>query len=176
MKIHHFILSIACVSLLVSGCRKDPEQAVEKDFISFTKPHGWLMQDITQEDDKHKSVLLRKQGMFSSGFITITLAEEDIEPEVWILEQRDSLDRGDVFSFTDENFTMTGPAEYGIYKSESAEFTQVYFGADYIGAVHAIKQDGYSVLILEAGSVPDREMNEAGFQIIRESFRIGQQR
>lgn len=172
MKIHVFIFALLATALLASACSREPEAEIEREFISFTKPYGWNMEEIDLQTDAHESLMVRKQGMFSSGFITIMYADEEIDGTDWILQHRNDLNQSDSFNLTEENFTLNGPGEYGDYETVSASFTQQYAGAEYMGEMHAFQDSGKSVLIMEAGSVIDGDINEPEFQIIRDSFRI----
>lgn len=169
------ILALGIV-FLISGCRQEPKEHVQRDYVSFIKPHGWILQDITDQNDNFDTVLLRKQGMFSSGFVTITSINEELEPESWLKTHSDALAEQDVFTFTDETFSYTGASEYAGFPAESAEFTQIYFGAEYEGVMYAFTQSGHSVLVLEAGTTADRKVNKAGFRIVSESLRINEVR
>ncbi|MCH8557710.1 MAG: hypothetical protein LAT84_07810 [Balneolia bacterium] len=169
------ILVFVTVLMLV-GCRKKPMENIERDYVSFTKPQGWLLQDITDKNDNFDTVLLRKQGMFSSGFVTITSINEELEPESWLRSHSDMMAGQEVFTFTDETFSFTGASEYAGFPAESAEFTQIYFGAEYEGVMFAFTHSGYSVLVLEAGTIADREINKAGFSVVSESLRINEAR
>ena len=167
-----FIFTLLGIALLISSCSREPEAEIELDFIAFTKPHGWNMEEIDLKTDAHESLMVRKQGMFSSGFITIMYADEQIDGTDWILQHRNNLNQSDSFNLTEDNFRLTGAGQYGPYETVSASFTQQYAGAEYMGKMYAFEDGGTSVLIMEAGSVIDEDINEPEFEIIRESFRI----
>ena len=147
-----------------------PENRFENNVFSFNYSEDWNITDSEEIEDGIYYVSVEKNGLDSSGLMTIISFEELIDLDESILMNIEQLQDNPVVN--NLNFDATIDSEFNSIKSRSANFNFITMGIKREGVIYGFSSKNNSVVILKQEALEDKNENIEGFETIQNSFEI----
>lgn len=166
------LLILLLVVFASISCQETPETKFKKDGVSFIVPKGWEITDEENFYDEGYYLAIEKDGLSSSGLITVTWVNGEFELNEWIEEHKVEIKNSNFGENSDVVFGDTYESKFNSFNALSMSYTFTSFGLKHDGIIHVFheKEKTFSLLIQEA--TEDKSKNKGGFEFIEKSFRI----
>ncbi len=164
-------LYFVLILIFLSSCKETPETKFKKDGISLTCPKGWAITEEEKVDDGYY-LAIEKDGIYSSGIVTISWANNDVDLSVWLELIKQEFVSNPVYKNSDLEFSENFETNYNGINSISVKFTATILKLKHEGMLHVFNKNGKSVFVLEQVAVDDKIKNKNGFKIIEQSFKL----
>lgn len=167
-------INFLIVLIVFTSCLPTPSEKFEEDGISFTCPKGWkIIKD--EEFESHGDgglVTIEKDGIFSSGSITLIWIKEGYDLDNWEISEEKNLIYKLISNNLNLQFGERKQNQYAGINSSSTSFTSNTMGIELEGIIHYLQigDKSISISILEAPE--DRLKNRNGFYFIEKSFSV----
>lgn len=156
----------------LSSC-ESPEVDFKMKDVSFTCPKGWRItetEDYVEEDGYYVSI--EKDGLNSSGIVTIEWVADSFDLELWIETFKVELQNNIIFKTADLSFGDLYDSEFSGYETVSVDFYMNLFGLKHEGKYSVFHHENKTISVLKQGANEDVNANEPGFSIIENSFNV----
>lgn len=177
-----FLIFSFLFSLIIISCKEKenykveinndevPENRFESNVFSFNYPEDWNITDSEEIEGGIYYMSIEKNGIDSSGLMTIVSFEELIDLDEYIKMNIEQLQNNPVVK--NLNFDTTKDSDFNKIKSRSSNFDFKTMGIKHEGIIYAFNSENNSVVILKQEAIEDRKENAEGFTTIRSSFEI----
>lgn len=164
------------ISLLIffvsNSCQEAPEEQFEKDGVSLISPKGWKITDEENLDNQGYYLSIEKEGLNSSGLITLSWLNDELELHEWINIHKDKMKNNIIYKNSNLIFEDIHENKFNNLNTTSLNFTVSLLGLKHEGIIHFFHKEEktFSFLIQEA--IEDKNKNRRGFELIEQSFKI----
>ncbi len=164
------ILSVTTSCLRLPEKKKDKgvPNIVDRDSYTFSHPGDWEVteEELVEEGAYYMSI--EKKGFESSGLMTITAFDYDIDLDALVNLNLEELQSNKLF----RNFTASQITEdtFNTVTAKSATYHFRIIGMDHEGEIIVFQHQGKTYSILKQGANEDEKDNEEGFAMIEGSF------
>jgi hypothetical protein len=168
----NFVVILLSV-LLFGACSESKETPFSQFGISFTCPAGWIVSDSQEYGDGVGCyIAVEKEGISSSGILTIATAELDDSGDLStsLSSYQDFIKGQSLYSAL--KFEGEKETDYGKYKGLSAKYTANIMGLPHEGRMFVFAVDDKVYCVTEQEATEDKKKNEAGFKTLKESLSI----
>ncbi len=162
--------------LLVTSCipfgnkkeDKGVPSTVERKDFAFSLPSDWKVTEEEMIDEGAFYMSVEKKGMDSSGLITITAFDYEVDLPALIELNLEELQSNSLFG----KFTYGDIAAdtFNTIPAQSSTYNFRIIGLDHEGEIIVFTSQEKTYSILKQGAIEDREDNKDGFRIIEEGF------
>jgi hypothetical protein len=158
------ILFVICFS-----CTEQKSIHVDIYGISFNCPSGWK---ITEKEDygAAKYICIEKKGITSSGLVTMSFIEGDIELYEYLQFMQESFLGQEVFK--DLVFQQAKESYYGKYKGIVSSYTAKIMFIKHKGEIYIFHENGITMALIKQEAIEDHEENLQGFETIKKSLSL----
>lgn len=164
------LLTFVCLIFINAGCTKtSPEKPFSQFGVSFTCPSGWEIDEASEMAPGYY-ISIEKTGMNSSGIVSIMIAEEEIDLNVYLSAFQEGISSQSLYSQLNMSETVEGKC--GEYPGICAHYTASIMKLPHEGRMYAFSTNGKTIYVLEQEATEDKKENAAGFKTIRESLTI----
>ena len=170
-KMKRFSLVLVAVMALFVICFSCAEKSVRVDIygISFNCPPGWKVTE-TEDYGTAKYISIEKKGISSSGLVTMSFTEENIELDEYLqIVQESFLDQG---VFKDLVFQQAKETDYGKYQGIVSSYTFEVMSIKHTGKIYVFYENGIIMALVHQEAIEDHTKNLPGFETIEESLRL----
>ncbi|MDF4204879.1 hypothetical protein PXD56_18060 [Maribacter sp. SA7] len=166
------LLVFASIFIFLTSCSESKPANFERDGVVMTSPAGWGITDQENIDDQGYYLSIEKDGFDSSGIITMTWLNGEIDLNEWILIYQDELVNNIIYKNSNLDFTDPSDDHYNDIDTTSIQFTASILGLGHEGVIHFFHKGDKTFALLKQQAVEDNLVNKPGFDLIEESFRI----
>lgn len=166
------LLILLLIILTCISCQETPEEKFEKNGVSLISPKGWEITDRENLDNQGYYLSIEKDGINSSGIITLSWVNFELEIIEWINVHKDEMRNNFIYKNSNLVFKDIYENKFNQLNTTSIEFTVSILGIKHQGIIHFFHEKGktFSLLIQEA--IEDKKKNRNGFELIEQSFSI----
>ena len=163
MKNYLIILFCSFISFL------NAQKKFNKEGVSFNIPKDWSITEEEDWDGEGYYLSVEKDGLDSSGMVTMTWINGEIDLDEWLEETKTdfktNLGKNSKLKFDKEVSTT-----YNNIESKSVSYTFSLIGFKHRGNIILFYKNGKSFLMIKQEANEDIKKNKKGFVIIEESF------
>jgi len=164
-----YILMALILSVFIS-CNESPKVKFERDGISLICPKGWNIADEENIDDEGYYISIEKDGFGSSGIITITWVNDNIDLYSYLDAFKENLKSNIIYKNSNLIFEPVIENEFNSISSISSTYKVRIIGMEHEGIIHIFFKNNKTIAVLKQEAVEDRIINKTGFEIIERSF------
>ena len=180
----HMNRQILIISLLflISSCKENlkykaelnshkiQDNRFESKVVSFNFPEDWSITDNEEIEEGIYYVAVEKNGLDSSGLMTIVSFEELIDLDGSITMNIEELQNNPMLN--NLSFESIKNSKFNGIAARSTSFSFKTMGIKHEGLVYAFSSKNNSVVILSQEALEDKKENSHGFDMIERSFEI----
>ena len=166
------LLLIASLFLFITSCSESKPAKFERDGVSITSPTGWGITDEENIDDLGYYLSVEKDGFDSSGIITITWVNGEMDLNEWVYIYKEELENNIIYKNSNLNFKSVSEDSFNDINSTSLKFTASILGLDHEGNIHFFYKGDKTFAILIQQAIEDNTENKSGFDLIEKSFSV----
>ena len=167
----NFLISIL-ILFTCSSCQETPQAKFEKDGISLTSPKGWKITDEGNIEDQGYFLSIEKDGLNSSGLITLSWVIGEFDLNEWIEIYKDELKNNLVYRNSNLSFSNEKQDKFNGITTTSLEYSVSLFGLKHEGIIHFFYENNKTFALLKQEAIEDKIKNKNGFELIERSFKI----
>lgn len=160
------------IVLFISSCQESPEAKFEKDGVSFISPEGWEVTEEENLDNEGYYLAIERDGFNSSGLITITWANYEIDLDEWLNVYVDDLKSNIIYKNSNISFSNVIESEFSEISTKTISFKVSIVGVKHEGVISAFYANNRTFSILKQEAIEDKLDNKKGFDLIEKSFKI----
>jgi hypothetical protein len=155
-----------------NSCQETPQTKFEMDGVSLISPKGWKITDEENLDDQGYYLSIEKDGLNSSGLVTLSWINTKLDLNEWINGHRDEMKNNVIYKNSNLIFGDEVNNTFNNINTTSLDFTMSVFGVKHQGIIHFFyeKEKTFSLLMQEA--IEDKVKNKSGFELIEKSLKI----
>ncbi|QXP58996.1 hypothetical protein [Olleya sp. HaHaR_3_96] len=176
------LMSSLLFFLIITSCRnkehyageaKTTETAItkfENNILAFNFPEDW---NITESEEIEKGIFylsVEKEGLDSSGIMTIISFENLIELDESIMMNIAELQNNSLIQ--NLNFDTIKDSKFNAITARALHFNFKTIGIKHEGIIYAFSNATNSVVILKQEALEDQKENVDGFSTIENSFKM----
>lgn len=165
-------LILLSILITCNACQETPEAKFERDGVTLTSPKGWEITDEENLDGEGYYLSIEKDGLNSSGFISVSWINGELDMEQWISIYRDELQNNIIYKNSNFVFGTRSESTYNGINTTSLNYTVSVIGVDHRGVMHFFYEKEKTFALLTQEAIEDIAKNKKGFQLIEESFSI----
>lgn len=165
------IYSILILLVFVS-CKDTPQTMFKKDGVFLTCPKGWKITDKDSLDGQGYYLSIEKAGLNSSGLITITWINNELDQNEWINSYKDGLRNNLIYKNSNLTFGDIIENQFNNINSTSVNFKVSILGVKHDGVIHVFSEKNKTFSILKQEAIEDKIKNIRGFELIEHSLKI----
>ncbi|WP_324025576.1 hypothetical protein QSV08_20675 [Maribacter sp. BPC-D8] len=166
------LILIASIFLFLTSCSESKPAKFERDGVSITSPTGWGITDEENIDDLGYYLSVEKDGFDSSGIITITWVNGEMDLNEWVDIYKEELENNIIYKNSKLNFKSVAEGSFNDINSTSLKFTASILGLDHEGDIHFFYKGDKTFAILIQQATEDNATNKPGFDLIEKSFSV----
>lgn len=155
-----------------NSCQETPQAEFEKDGISLTSPKGWKITDEENLDDQGYYLSIEKDGPNSSGLITLSWVNGEIDLDKWKSIYKNELKSNIIYRNSNLRFAKENQDKFNDINTTSVVFTVSIFGLKHEGIIHFFYESDKTFALLKQEAFEDKIKNKNGFEFIEHSFKI----
>lgn len=155
-----------------NSCQEASETEFKKDGISLTSPKGWKITDQENLDDQGYYLSIEKEGLNSSGLISISWINGELDLKEWINMYKDELRNNIIYKNSNLIFEKENKSMFNNINTTSLNFSTSLLGINHEGNIHFFYEKGRTFAILKQEAIEDQVKNKHGFKLIEQSFKI----
>ncbi|WP_103072340.1 hypothetical protein [Aquimarina sediminis] len=167
--------SILFSILILSICSFSQETSqtkFEKQGVSLTYSKGWKITYEENLEDQGYYLSIEKDGLNSSGIITLSWINRELDLNNWITIYKNEL-RNDInFSNSNLRFAKESRDKFNTINTMSVKFTASIHGLKHEGIIHFFYENNKAFAIIKHEAIEDKTKNKDGFELIERSFTI----
>ncbi|MBL4746842.1 MAG: hypothetical protein JKY08_10795 [Flavobacteriaceae bacterium] len=166
------LLILLLIIFACNSCQETQEDKFEKDGVSLTSPNGWKITDKENLSNQGYYLCIEKDGLNSSGLITLIWVNGEFELNEWINIHKEEMKNNIIYKNSNLVFGDIHENKFNNLNTSSLKFTFSLFGVKHQGVIHAFykKEKTFYLLIQEA--IEDQYKNRRGLELIEQSFKI----
>ncbi len=169
MKNFKFLLLILFV---YTSCQETPQAKFERDGISLTSPKGWNVSDEENIDNQGYYLSIEKDGLNSSGVITISWINNELDLNESINIYQNELRNNIISKNSNLTFENQKKNKFNEINTTSVNYTFSILGLKHEGILHFFYENDKSFVICKQEATEDNIKNKKGFESIEQSFKI----
>lgn len=165
-------LILILILFACNSCQETPQTKFEMDGVSLTIPKGWKITDEENLDDQGYYLSIEKDGLNSSGLITLSWINGELDLNEWINIHKDEMKNNIIYKNSNLIFGDEIKNKFNDLNTTSLEFTASLLGLKHEGIINFFyeKEKTFSLLMQEA--IEDKVKNKTGFELIERSLKI----
>ena len=154
------------------SCQETTHTKFEIDGVSLVSPKGWKITDEENLDDQGYYLSIEKEGLNSSGLITLSWINSELDLNDWINIHKDEMKNNIVYENANLIFGEESKNKFNDLNTTSIKFTVSLLGLKHEGIIHFFheKEKNFSIFMQEA--IEDKVKNKDGFEFIEKSFKV----
>ena len=166
------LILIAFIFLFLTSCSESKPAKFERDGVSMTSPTGWEITDQENIDDQGYYLSIEKVGFDSSGIVTMTWINGEIDLGEWAYLFQEELVNNIVYRNSNIHFEDAVDNTYNDIDTSSIRFTASILGLDHEGDIHFFYKGDKTFAILIQEAMEDNMTNKPSFDLLEKSFRV----
>lgn len=181
------LMSVILFFLIITGCKnkenysEDPKSTetkssetsktkFENNVLAFNYPKDWTITDSETIEKGIHYLAIEKEGLNSSGIMTIISFEDLIDLDDSIMMNIEELQNNSLIQ--NLNFDTIKDSQFNTITSRALHFDFSTIGIKQEGMIYAFSNTSNSVVILKQEALEDIKENSDGFNTIENSFKI----
>ena len=160
------------ILLTFSACQESPQEDFDKEGISIISLPGWKITDREDMDGEGYYLVIEKDGFNSSGLISLTWLNNELDLSNWISLHQDEMKSNFIYKNSDLSFTSVTQAQFNNIPTQSVSFTASILNIKHEGKLHVFYKNGKTFSVLRQEAIEDKPNNKKGFDLIEKSFQI----
>jgi hypothetical protein len=142
----------------------------ENNVYSFNIPEDWSLTDSEKIDDGIYYISVEKNGIDSSGLMTIVSFEFLVDLDELINVNIEELQNNSTLN--EFNFDSIHDSKFNNISARSTRYNFKTMGINHVGLVYALSSKNNTVVILLQEALEDKKENSNGFDSMEGSFKI----
>jgi hypothetical protein len=169
MKPAFYLTSLALLAACTSS--SSPEQKFALEGVSFTCPAGWKLDTTGLHDDPNsRFVSCEKQGLNSSGLVTLGWVKDSVELSEALSIQQDGLRNNVIFKNSNLQFGPVTDTEYHGHPAKMSPYTFNLLGVKHEGMIRCCYGPHKTVFFVQQQALEDKAANAAGLATLEQTF------
>jgi len=157
---------------ILLSCQETPATKFEYDGVSLISPKGWAITDKENLDNEGYYLSIEKDGFDASGLLTISWINFEYDLNEWINIYKDELTNNIIYEHANLTFEAQKEDSFNNINTISIRFTASILGLKHDGIIHFFFENDKTFAILRQEAFEDKAINENGFKLIEQSFKI----
>jgi len=166
------LIIIASLFLFITSCSESKPAKFERDGVLITSPTGWEIIDQESIDDQGYYLSIEKDGFDSSGIVTMTWINGEIDLGEWAYLFQEELMNNIIYRNSNIQFEEAVDDTYNDIDTSSIGFTASILGLDHEGNIHFFYKGDKTFAILIQEAMEDNVTNKPGFDLIEKGFKV----
>lgn len=166
------ILSLTLMLFALTSCNEPIETKFEHDGVSLISPTDWKITDEENFDNEGYYLAIEKEGLNSSGLLTITWLNNEVELNDWRSLIIGELKKSTPFENSDLAFGSSYESKYNGIKSISTDFSVTILNLKHSGVIHVFNKANKTFGVVKQEADEDNSENKKGFELIEKSLII----
>lgn len=163
---------VASIFLILTSCSKSKPAKFERDGVVITSPAGWGITDQESIDEQGYYLSIEKDGFDSSGIVTMTWINGEIDLGEWAYIFQDELENNIIYRNSNIQFEDAVDNNYNNIDTSSIRFSASILGLDHEGNIHFFHKGNKTFAILIQQAIEDQATNKPGFDLLEKSFSV----
>lgn len=157
---------------LCSCSNPSPETKFDKGGVSFTCPQGWKIVDETNLDGAGYYMSIEKDGLNSSGLLSVSWVNDSIDLVYYMDIFKDELRNNFIYKNGNLKIQDLFETKFNGIDAIATNFTSTVLGLEHEGVIYCMYGSGKTIGLIKQQALEDSNVNKKGFGILEGSFLV----